>query len=293
MANRYHVRSISFPARSHPTTSRVEEELNKFKTCSSSTSESICSGLSRLEDLYECVEDLLNMGSTQQVLSRHRDQKYVDELVDGSVKLVDICGILRDLMLQTNEHVRALQSALRRRKGDSSIETSITSYNCFRKKMKKDVKKLMMALKQVDKNFESSSPAVDQDDHHLCAVIRVLREACGMNISIFQSLCVFLTVSGSKTKSSRWSLVSKLMHKGSVVALACEDKEESVYEMQGVDSALCMISLGAEYHAEKMQTGLKRLKALENSINGLENGLESVFRRLIKTRTSLLNVISQ
>ena len=211
--------------------------------------------------------------------------------MDGSVKLIDICGILRDFMLQTNEHVRPLQSALRRRKGDSSIETSITSYNCFRKKMKKDVKKLIMALKQVDKNFEAS-PTVDQNDDHLCAVIRVLREVCGMNISIFQSLCMFLTVSGSKTKSSRWSLVSKWMHKGSVVALACEDKEESVHEMDCVDSALCMISLGVD-HAEKMQIGLKRLKALAGSINGLENGLEYVFRRLIKTRTSLLNIISQ
>lgn len=63
-----------------------------------------------------------------------------------NIKLIDICGILRDLMLQTNEHARTLQSALRRRKGDSSIETSITSYNCLRKKMKKDVKKLIMAL---------------------------------------------------------------------------------------------------------------------------------------------------
>lgn len=283
MANRYHVRSISFPSRSHPTTIRVEEELNKFKTweaSSSSTSDSICSGLSRLEELYESVADLLNVGSTRQVLSQNRNEKCVEELLDGSVKLLDICGIARDFMLQTNEHVRPLQSALRRRKGDSSMETSIANYTSFRKKMKKDVKKLILALKEVDKKFEtSSSPAVEHDDH-LCAVIRVLREVCSMNISIFQSLCFFLAVlpGGSKPKS-RWSMVSKLMHKG---AVACEEMEES---------ALCTLGVGAD--AEKMQIALKRLEALEMSINGLENGLESVFRRLIKTRTSLLNIISE
>ncbi|XP_015889573.3 uncharacterized protein LOC107424319 [Ziziphus jujuba] len=289
MANRYHVRSISFPSRSHPTTIRVEEELNKFKTweaSSYSTSDSICNGLSRLEELYESVEDLLHMGSTQQVLSQNQNEKCVEELLDGSVKLLDICGITRDFMLQTNEHVRPLQSALRRRKGDSSMETSIANYTCFRKKMKKDVKKLILALKQVDKKFETSaSPAVEQDDH-LCAVIRVLREVCSMNISIFQSLCFFLTVPAGSNPRSRWSLVSKLMHKG---AVTCEEKEKSVHELDGVDAVLC--TLGAD--AEKIEIALKRLEALEMSINGLENGLESVFRRLIKTRTSLLNIISQ
>lgn len=208
----------------------------------------------------------------------------MDELLDGSVKLLDICGILRDFMLQTNEHARALQSALRRRKGDSSIETSITSYTIFRKKMKKDGKKFIMALKQVEKKFEAS-PTVDQEDDHLYAVIRVLRDVCGISISMFQSLCIFLTVSGSQTKSSKWSLVAKLMYKGSVVA--CEEKEESLHEMDGVDAALCSLE------TEKMQITHDRLKALEVKINGLESGLGSVFRRLIKTRASLLNIISQ
>ncbi|XVF62266.1 hypothetical protein PTKIN_Ptkin08bG0203600 [Pterospermum kingtungense] len=69
MASKYHVRSISLPSRSHPSTLRVEDELNRFKTwesssSSSSTSEWICAGLSGLEDLYQCMDELLNMAST-------------------------------------------------------------------------------------------------------------------------------------------------------------------------------------------------------------------------------------
>ncbi|PON82700.1 hypothetical protein TorRG33x02_214760 [Trema orientale] len=291
MANRYHVRSISFPSRSHPSTVRVEEQLNKLKTweAASNTSASVLKGLSGLEELYECVDDLLNMGSTQQVLSKNQHEKCLEDLLDGSLRLLDICGITRDVLLQTKEHVRALQSALRRRKGDSTMETSITGYICFRKKMKKEVKKLTTALKQVDKKFEASLPSVEKDhdrDHHLYAVMRVLTQVCAMNSSNFQSLLVFLTAPSSKPKSSRWSLVSKLVHKGTI---ACEEKQDCVNELDSVDAALSTLCPDAE----KIQTAQKRLEALEISIDGLENALESMFRRLIKTRTSLLNIISQ
>ena len=152
MASKYHVRCISLPSRSHPSTLRLEEELNKLKTWEQATSTStstssvlICKGLTGLDELYKCMDDFLNMTSTQQVLSQNQHEKCVEELLDGSVRLLDICGITRDTMLLIKEHVRALQSALRRRKGDSSIESNINNYISFKKKMKKDAKKLITA----------------------------------------------------------------------------------------------------------------------------------------------------
>ncbi|KAK9948281.1 hypothetical protein M0R45_003865 [Rubus argutus] len=291
MASKYHVRSISLPSRSHPTTVRVEEELNRLQswesTSSASTSNSICRGLSGLEELYDCVDDLLQMSSTQQLLSQHQQEKCMDELLDGSVKLLDIYGISRDFMLQVKEHVYPLQSALRRTKGDSSIEASIANYTCFSKKMKKVAKKLITQLKQADNKIETSQ--LLEQDQHLAAVIRVLRQVCAMNMSIFQSILVFLAVPVAKAKSNKWSLVSKLMHKG---AMACEFKADLTgHILDGVDSALSTLCKSAE--VEKIQIAHKKLKALEVCIESLESGLESVFRRLIKTRASLLNIISQ
>ncbi|KAF5753092.1 hypothetical protein HS088_TW01G01011 [Tripterygium wilfordii] len=285
-SSRYHVRSISLPSRSHPSTLRIEEALNKFKTLdafSRSSTGSICTGLSGLEELYRCMDDLLNMGSTQQVLSHNQNEKCIDELLDGSVRLLDVCTNIRDMLLQIKEHVQALQSALRRRKGDSSTETSISTYISFRKRMKKDSKRLVAALKQME-NKLGASPISDQD-HHLSAVIRVLREVNVTSISIFQSLLLFLSMSVSKPRQGKWSLVSKLMHKGMI---ACEEKQESLNELEIVDAALC-----EGLNIEKMQNTNKRLEALETSIQGLENGLESVFRRLIKARAAVLNIISQ
>ncbi|XP_068344018.1 uncharacterized protein [Pyrus communis] len=253
MAAKHHViRSISLPSRSHPTTLRVEEELNRLQTSSScdSTSDSICKSLCGLDELYECVDDLLQMASTQQLLSQHQQKKCMDELLDGSLmRLLDVCGITGDEISTIKEHVRDLQSALRRRKGDTSLESSISKYTCFRKKMNKDAKKLITSLKQVD-NKIATSPLLEQD-HHLTAVIRVLREVRVKNMSIFQSLLV-------------------LQHR----------LDAALYN-------LCKSSTAT------FECANKRLEALEVTIESLENGLESVFRCMIKTRASLLNIISQ
>lgn len=295
MANKYHVRSISLPSRSHPSTIRVEEELSKLKTwegTSTSNSGSIHTGLSLLEDLYVSLDDLLNMASTQQVISHHRGEKCVEELLDGSVRILDVCGITRDTMFQIKENVQSLHSALRRRKGDSiSVEKSVAEYKFFTKKMKKNANNLITSLKQMDSKF-GVSPILDLD-HHLAAVIRVLREAILMNLSVFQSLLSFLTVSSSKSKSTKWLLVAtKLMHKG---VITCEDNDsENVNELQCVEAALSTILIHeGSANGEKLQAAHEKLEALENAIESVESGLENLFRRLIKTRTSLLNIISQ
>jgi len=290
MANKYHVRSISLPSRSHPSTIRVEEELNQLKTwegTSTSTSGSIHIGLSLLEDLYISLEDLLNMASTQQVISHHQGEKCVEELLDSSMRILDICGITRDTILQIKENVQTLHSSLRRRKGDSSVERSVAEYKFFTKKMKKTVNKLITSLKQMDSKFGMSS--ILELDHHLSSLIRVFREVIAMNLSVFQFILSFLIVSSSKSKTTKWKFVAKLMHKG---VITCEDNSDNVNELQCVNATLnTLLSEGT--NGENLQASHERLEALENAIETIENDLENLFRRLIKSRASLLNIISQ
>ncbi|OIW11076.1 hypothetical protein TanjilG_22883 [Lupinus angustifolius] len=283
MANMYHVRSNSFPSASHPTTVKVEEELRNLRTfeaTSTSTSESIRTSLCFLQDLYICLDGFLNLASTQKLISHHTGEKCVEDIVDGSLRLLDICGITRDTMLQIKENVQALHSAIRRRKGDSSIARSVAEYNSFTKKVKKNAKKLITSLKQMDSNF-GVSPLLNQDQD-LAALIRVLREVIAMNMSIFQSLLTFLVFPSSKSKVTKWLMVAKLMQKG----------EEKSNELQRVDAALITL-LSDATNVEKMLAAREELEALENAIESLENGVESVFRPLIKTRASLLNIIAQ
>ncbi|WJX55870.1 hypothetical protein P8452_41591 [Trifolium repens] len=288
MAAKYHVRSNSFPSQSHPSSTRTEQELCKIKTweaTSTSTSHSIVTGLSYLEELYISLEDLLSMQSTQKAISHNQGEKFVEELLDGSVKILDICGITRDTMLQVKENVQSLHSSLRRRKGDSSIETSVAEYKFFTKKMKKNVTKLITSLKQMETKFGASS-LLNQDQEFVSA-IRVLREVIVMNISIFQSILSFLVGSASKSKATKWMKVAKLMHK----KVSCEEKLENFNELHCVEASLrTLLSEGSD--VAKMQATHENFEALENAIEIIENGLESVFRRLVKTRVCLLNIMT-
>ncbi|KAI5438642.1 hypothetical protein KIW84_024393 [Lathyrus oleraceus] len=236
MATKNHVRSNSFPSQSHPNSARIEQDLSKIKTwetTSTSTSDSSTVGLSLLEDLYTSLEDFLNMASTQKVISQHQGENFVEELLDGSVKILDICGITRDIMLDIKENVEALHSSLRRRKGDSSIESSMES------------------------KFGAST--LLNQDQEVVYVIRVLREVIVMNMSIFQSILSFLA---SKSKETKWSKMVKLMHKRTI---SCE--EESLNELQCVDASLrTLLREGSD--VAKMQVALESLKLWRMQLKG-------------------------
>ncbi|AES95251.1 hypothetical protein MtrunA17_Chr5g0406421 [Medicago truncatula] len=282
-SNNYHVRSNSFPSQSHPNSTRIEQELTKMKTweaTSTSTSDSITNGLFLLEDLYISLEDLLNMTSTQKLVSHHQGEKFVEELLDGSMKMLDICGITRDTMLQIKENVQSLHSSLRRKKGDSSIEKSVAEYKFFTKKMKKNVTKLITSLKHMESKFGASS--LLNKDQDLVAVITVLREVIAMNLSIFRSLFSFLVGSSSKSKATKWLKVAKLMQK----RVTCEENMENFNELQCVEASLRTLS------SEDSNVAHERFEAFENAIESIENGLENIFRRLVKTRVCLLNIMT-
>ncbi|CAI9111023.1 OLC1v1011156C1 [Oldenlandia corymbosa var. corymbosa] len=280
-----HLRSISLPSRSHPTTLKIEEELNKFTTfelASYNSSGSICNALCRLAELYQCMDALLNLPSTTQALSQQSNQKLGDEFVDGSLRILDVCGITREIVSQFKENVRDLQSSLRRRKGDSGIN----NYACFRKKMKNDAKRYSAALKQID----ASSALLDLDDQHTSAVIRVLREVYSISVSIFQSVWLFLSGQSTKPKTSKWALVSRLVHKEKA---GCEDhQQEGVNELENVDSAVNSLCRNDQSPNGKIQIVQSKLESLEATIESMENGLEGMFRCLIRSRTTLLNIFS-
>jgi len=258
--------------------------MRTWEATSTSNSESIGTGLSLLEDLFICFEDFLNMASTQKVISNHQGQKCMEEVLDGSVRVLDICGITRNTVSQVKENAQALHSALRRRKGDSSIEKSVAEYNLFTRKMKRSAKKLISSLKQMESKFGSST-VLNQDQD---AVIRVLREVITMNLSIFQTILSYLAVPASKAKNTKWLMVAKLMHKR---VTSCEENSQNLNELQCVEGSLSTL-LGEGANVLKVQALREGLEGLENAIESIENGLERMFRRLVRTRANLLNIMT-
>jgi len=289
-SSKYGVRSISLPTRSHPSTIQIEEELIKLKsweTSSTSKVETICFGLTGLTELYKCIEHLLKLPLTQQALSQHKNEKWVDELLDFPLRFLDLLSKTRDDVLFMKGKVEELQSVLRRRKvGD--MENHVAEYWYLRRKMRKECTKSLLLLKQIDGSIGSSFFSLDLNNH-LCSIVKVLIEASLITSSILQSLLVFLSSSILRSKVNKWSLVSRLMQKG---VFGCNNQNENINELEKVDFGVSSLMIMENAEAEKIQSAHGRLEALVVAIEGIENGLECLFKRLINTRVSFLNIIS-
>ncbi|KAF5181611.1 Eukaryotic translation initiation factor 3 subunit a protein [Thalictrum thalictroides] len=260
----YHVRSISLPSRSHPLTVSVEEQLYRLRSSeATSCSSSTCNNLSGLNSLYESVEDLLHLSLTQNALSKERSSKCVNDVLDGSLRLLDICSITRDVFLQIRECVQDLQSTLRRRK-DTAVANEVALYMLARKKVSKIIQKCLGDLKKAENKNTYSS--ILNKDQNLVAIISVLREVESITMSMFKSLLSSVSSPKIQTKTTGWSLVSKLMH-----------NKKSSQDIQ----------------VKNIEDIQKSLDSIQSSMKGQEDGLECIYKSLIKTRVSLLNILSQ
>ncbi|OVA15636.1 Protein of unknown function DUF241 [Macleaya cordata] len=312
----YHARSISLPSRSNPLTLPVEEQLYRLRTSSSdevissssaplTSLSSLFDNLSGLNVLYDCVDDLFQSPITHRALAQEKCDKCVNDVLDGSLALLDTCSTTRDVLLQMKECIQDLQSSLRRksRRRDGEfglLENEVENYMNSRRKVTKAIQKCLRDLKRMENR--RAFPTLFEKDQNLVAIISVLREVEWITLSTFEALFSTL-LSGSKAQSSSkpaikgWSLVSKLMHircgetnnKGEEAADMCEIEE--------VDIALNTLIISCKYNSievivHNVQNVQKGLEALELSIHRLEDELELVFKSLIKARVSLLNILS-
>ena len=73
------------------------------------------------------------------------------------------------------------------------------------------------------------------------------------------------------------------------------NRQDNINEAEKVDIALCKIvtdNPSRNFEAEKIQSAHRELEALLLVIEGLESGLECLFKHLINTRVSFLNIVS-
>ncbi|KAK2995111.1 hypothetical protein RJ640_020751 [Escallonia rubra] len=278
-----HTRSISLPSRTHPSNSTVEQQLCALKArAAASTPSSLssaCHMLSDLKDLYQCVDDMLHTKVAQSLFSDQRDE-CIEDVLDRSIRLLDVGSTIRDILSQMRGSVQTLESSLRRRRGvECCPANEISDYMVSRKKVKKMAGKCIGNLRKLVRNY-GSAHLVANCNHG--AMIGVLREVEEISFPVLKSLLTFV----SKTKApSSWLLVSKLIQPKHV---AREGEQQNCNEVDKIDAALG--ALKCQSNPKQVQNLLKPLEALESSIQDIDEELDGVLRYIDRTTMRYLYV---
>ncbi|XP_050207995.1 uncharacterized protein LOC126657364 [Mercurialis annua] len=255
----FHVRSISLPSTSHPLTLTLEEQIHKLKISQSSLS--IGQKLSGLKELYECVDDFFQL-----TLSHEKQNQSVEEALNGSLSLLDICSNTRDFFSQMRECLQGLELSLRRSRN------GVDAYMASRKTLNKLISKYLKNLKKQDKNSKSNSD-----------LVVLLKSVEEISVSMFESILSFISLPKSKSKLSIFTKI--LQPKNS----SCEAEVEA-NEVEKIDAELCILKSSNDIDQSKNL--LKELERLEMSLKEAEEELECVYRKLVKIRVSLLNSLN-
>lgn len=192
-------------------------------------------------------------------------------MVDGLTKLGSIYNHINEFICVLSSQHQSVEDELERsvilldlrsvmQESFAELKTSVQEIQLLLKRgdataVHAKIRCYIRLAKKAQKQFKkvSSKPASDNDR---CRVVKLLAEARGIAVSILESALHLLLKQVVVPSSNKWSLVSKAFQKKSVT---CEEEQ---------------------------------LQALELDIVDLEIGVETLFRRMIQSRVSLLNTLS-
>jgi hypothetical protein len=209
--------------------------------------------------VYEHVEPLLRFSRAEQV----------EEELEASVALIDACAAARDGLRAMRACAFDLEVALRR--GDAAAaQCAAGAYARLARRAQTDVKR------------QQHQRRSRHDERQGAGSARSLEEAGRVTVAVLERVVTALsrrvTVSAGP---SRWSACITARAFLKRTRVACEGAETT--------AVLPSLALRKDSAASRAQ---KELRALGDTIQHLEDGLEVLFRRLVQCRAFLLNMCS-
>ncbi|KAF7137669.1 hypothetical protein RHSIM_Rhsim07G0254600 [Rhododendron simsii] len=271
-----HLRSASLPSTSHPLISQLKDHLNRLKSWAAAgsmpdtrTSAWLCDGLTRLKTVHNYFDDILRLPQTKNSLRRHTD--WTEKLLEDFLRFVDAYGIFQTLIFALKREHSAAQVSVRRK-----VESKIEMYAKAMRKMDKEMGDLVSAIRCMR---NSSNNFICNVDAELVEVILDVKE-----VTVLVSTALFCGISLSLVSKKPSWIGSRFAKKGRV--------EEGIQEFKKVGTEISLWGFRKKGDEEYLRMVLKRMHELEDCIVKIEMGSERVFRSLINTRVSLLNVLT-
>ncbi|XP_058216635.1 uncharacterized protein LOC131327488 [Rhododendron vialii] len=262
----YHIRSVSLPSRLHQVITPVDEHLR----------------LSGLEKMYDRLGDLLQLPQTQQAFAQQRHEKWVEVVLEKYLRLLDVCATVKDVSAQTQQDLQGLHSILRRRREADDFSEYLNS----REQVKKVIQKSLKDLKSIKTKHAVVALGKSREFLDLLNVVEAT------TIWVVESLLSFISGTKAESRLSAFSLASKLLQRKSIASKVEETKSNMFEKFDAALHSFNNHKASKSDNAVHVENVQNQLGKMESSIEDIEEGLECLFRRLIKTRVILLNILN-
>ncbi|KAK4429477.1 hypothetical protein Salat_1248200 [Sesamum alatum] len=227
-----------------------------------------------LSELHDSVNKLLHSPDMKLEIIHQGQEKSAHQVSEASLKMADSCAAAKDLLLLAKAHLQNLQSAFRRIAASAEASAdhagnSFAPHRLPRKQLKKAILKRLNSLKGMKSTFAAASPP--PEDPSLVVVVNLLKEVRATTTLIVRSLLSLIAIPNPDRKpdSGRRDPVFRI-------------------KLTRVDS----FSVWEKCDVSNIPTMVKRLEEVEVVVEDMEAELERMFRRLISTRASLLNILT-
>jgi hypothetical protein len=267
MAAGGHVRSASVPCYTHPLLMDVDHQLLALRSWTSNPGQNPLS-LAHVRALLCVLDELLHLPLAQGALVRGAAAR-ADSLLDGFLVLADAFGTFLAALLALRQHAAELRAAVRRR----------------------DAAKLASAARaqrQVGKELEQLATAAAREAAR-CARASLASSTYGATAELEIARTVAEAVNDTAAASaSVFSEVGAAADAAAALASPASSSPKKRLPLVNASSRSKQQRSASEERREAAALG--KLQELEQCVGELESESEKVFRNLVQTRVSLLNI---